>query len=956
LPDAALNSAYEQSLVATGGTPPYNWTVQSSPPSSLPAGLTLSPDGVLSGTPTAEGSYSSTLTVADSGSPQKSASQLFSTAIGTMPDISQMAMLELFVLRHTWLTDPAASGDNANGGLYGLPDDDLSTVNSLVATTAQQLAQVQSQASTYSDGFAYLNAKNAALQTLNTQLRSRVAPASWQTLSDYMTNALTRTSSQSLDSNAQVMTTVAPKTCNAAATTCEYMWSEINFFNGGGSNHGLGTRLDSFVQGANARDFTSQVKNFVLKLCQLNQGCSTVATWDDRSGPGGRSAAATWTVADPQRGTYVVTGNHAFQYRSQNAAPPFTSLLNGEAQPPYGSWNFNKGDGLDTHQTQVDLGFKIGSSTFLGQFGPVYDVYSCSSPIVVAAALVPPLPAGNQAPTLSWSGGTPVNNLTRSVPCQVGNVTLSVALGANLTSTMTVSVHASPTVSLEPATATGKPLDVLTFTAHGSPAASPSTFHWSTDNMNILQFVDDNCTSGSTCVGSPSRSFRCDSQVDCVQRVQILQPGDAHVTVQYATAQASSPQQSALVSATGYYKLSGQVTAGNKGFKGAILTMRGDPAGAQTTTTSSDGKYTFFVRAGYNISLGISAAPYTFQFNASNDTTPPRCVSHPTSSNPQGCYFYNVQSSLVQDFTAPPFTTVFLLHGISQKSEDIANFARNLTSATSGLDLSRYVIDAGFDFSECGAKVSCTVSKYGDACGISAGGKSLARYISQQAPAGDFVLVGYSMGGLIARDFLANTATNAAYVNVLDGTHHIAGLITLGSPVLGYAYETIDNQFKCPPIAQDMTGYWNPSDPTVPGTLSPYLQGIKNVWNSSLYGNTWVAAAGTFCSNPYRSIVVGDDLSKGCRFGSGADGRSDGVVCRDSAVYSANSSPPPPGAPFYREYPSYSHTRALEGVGTWLVLGCTTMTSNPSLSDPQPLQNDGLFEDIVSTLNNLPRN
>ena len=42
--------AYNQTLAATGGKQPYSWTLVSG--SSLPAGLTLSTGGVISGTPT----------------------------------------------------------------------------------------------------------------------------------------------------------------------------------------------------------------------------------------------------------------------------------------------------------------------------------------------------------------------------------------------------------------------------------------------------------------------------------------------------------------------------------------------------------------------------------------------------------------------------------------------------------------------------------------------------------------------------------------------------------------------------------------------------------------------------------------------------------------------------------------------------------------------------------------
>lgn len=49
LPNGTVGGAYSQTLAATGGTPPYTWTLSAG---ALPAGLTLSAAGVLSGTPT----------------------------------------------------------------------------------------------------------------------------------------------------------------------------------------------------------------------------------------------------------------------------------------------------------------------------------------------------------------------------------------------------------------------------------------------------------------------------------------------------------------------------------------------------------------------------------------------------------------------------------------------------------------------------------------------------------------------------------------------------------------------------------------------------------------------------------------------------------------------------------------------------------------------------------------
>jgi len=65
LPAGALNTAYSQTLAATGGTTPYSWSVSAG---TLPAGLSLSATGVLDGMPTAEGISSFTVRVAGANS------------------------------------------------------------------------------------------------------------------------------------------------------------------------------------------------------------------------------------------------------------------------------------------------------------------------------------------------------------------------------------------------------------------------------------------------------------------------------------------------------------------------------------------------------------------------------------------------------------------------------------------------------------------------------------------------------------------------------------------------------------------------------------------------------------------------------------------------------------------------------------------------------------------------
>jgi len=71
LPAGIAGLAYSATLAASGGTPPFTWSIASG---SLPPGLNLDPNsGVISGKPTAPSTSSFTVQVADSGSPPQTA-------------------------------------------------------------------------------------------------------------------------------------------------------------------------------------------------------------------------------------------------------------------------------------------------------------------------------------------------------------------------------------------------------------------------------------------------------------------------------------------------------------------------------------------------------------------------------------------------------------------------------------------------------------------------------------------------------------------------------------------------------------------------------------------------------------------------------------------------------------------------------------------------------------------
>ena len=77
LPPGTVGVAYSQTVAATGGVTPYSWSIASG---SLPPGVNLSGAGLVSGTPTANGSFAVTLRVTDAAS--QSATQALTLQVG----------------------------------------------------------------------------------------------------------------------------------------------------------------------------------------------------------------------------------------------------------------------------------------------------------------------------------------------------------------------------------------------------------------------------------------------------------------------------------------------------------------------------------------------------------------------------------------------------------------------------------------------------------------------------------------------------------------------------------------------------------------------------------------------------------------------------------------------------------------------------------------------------------
>ena len=105
LPNWTVNQAgYSQSLSGNNGTAPYTFAVTAG---ALPGGLTLTPAGVLSGTPTAAGTFNFTITATDSV--PASGSQAYTVVINSAVSITTLTLADWTVNRAGYNQTIAAS-------------------------------------------------------------------------------------------------------------------------------------------------------------------------------------------------------------------------------------------------------------------------------------------------------------------------------------------------------------------------------------------------------------------------------------------------------------------------------------------------------------------------------------------------------------------------------------------------------------------------------------------------------------------------------------------------------------------------------------------------------------------------------------------------------------------------------------------------------------------------------
>jgi hypothetical protein len=110
LSSGTVGSTYSTLLQPSGGTAPYTWSFTG----SLPTGLSLAATtGIISGTPSASGTFNFTATVADSGNPAQTKSTAFSLVIAPLPLTITSSSLPSGTISSTYSTLLQAGGGTA---------------------------------------------------------------------------------------------------------------------------------------------------------------------------------------------------------------------------------------------------------------------------------------------------------------------------------------------------------------------------------------------------------------------------------------------------------------------------------------------------------------------------------------------------------------------------------------------------------------------------------------------------------------------------------------------------------------------------------------------------------------------------------------------------------------------------------------------------------------------------
>ena len=457
LPSGYQGTVYPgATFTATGGTGTgYTWTWAAASGSSVPAGLSLSTTGAISGTPTGSGTFNVVVTVTDSAS--NTASGTFSITIEAQLQVTT-ASLASGTVNVAYSQSLAASGGTGTGYTW--------SVNTAGATSLAGINLALSSAGVLAG--TPLSTGSATFTATVTDSASHTATATL-TVTVYATLTVTTSSLPATNAGLAYSQTLAA----AGGSGTGYTWSVTS---GATSLSAVGLSVSSggVVSGtptaSGTASFTVQVKDSASNTAtaslsvQVYGALSLEAASSTVPGPGTTGGAYVGVVqASGGSGTYTwtITGLPSDSLSGTTAGGTLSIT------------------GTPTSATTVTFTAKVTDTATSNSVGPnTYSiVVSNPSPLVLPTPNPSSLPAATVSQSYSGSitatGGvgpyTWAINGT-SVPTNGSLVTLSDGLSASNTGGATLTVSGTPT-------ATGTvTLTSVTITDHASTVAGPDTY------------------------------------------------------------------------------------------------------------------------------------------------------------------------------------------------------------------------------------------------------------------------------------------------------------------------------------------------------------------------------------------------------------------------------------------------------------------------------------------------
>lgn len=171
LADATKGTAYSATLQAAGGSTPYSWAVIAG---ALPAGLSLSSDGVIQGTPTVTGSFTFSVQVTDSTTPTpETASAQLTLTVNVAPLSITTTSLPKGVVGATYSATLTATGGTPP---YQWTLTSGSMPSGLSLSSSGVISGTPSTSGTFSVGIEATDSTTPTAEVATTSLSLTIAP------------------------------------------------------------------------------------------------------------------------------------------------------------------------------------------------------------------------------------------------------------------------------------------------------------------------------------------------------------------------------------------------------------------------------------------------------------------------------------------------------------------------------------------------------------------------------------------------------------------------------------------------------------------------------------------------------------------------------------------------------------------------------------------------------------